>query len=99
MRSITFLALLLTLLLSAFAAPALAADETINDDVLYDQVRLKIANDRAIGGEKIEVFVKDGNVEITGKVRTEKNRERAEKVVKKVKGVKTVVNKLQVSPV
>lgn len=99
MRSITFLALLLALLLSAFASPAPAADETINDDVLYDQVRLKIANDRAIGGEKIEVFVKDGNVEITGKVRTEKNRERAEKVVRKVKGVKTVVNKLQVSPV
>jgi hyperosmotically inducible periplasmic protein len=78
--------------------PAFAANAT-DDDTLYDQVRIRIANDREIGGGRIDVAVKDGVVELTGKVKTAKQKDRAEKLTKKVKGVKTVVNRIQVSPV
>jgi osmotically-inducible protein OsmY len=88
-----FAVVFLCLLLMVF--PAFGAD----DDTLYDQVRIRIANDREIGGGRIDVVVKDGVVELTGKVKTEKQKDRAEKLTKKVKGVKNVVNKIQVSPV
>ena len=87
----------LPILLLLFA-PAVAADP-VSDDVLYDKVRIQIANDREAGGGLIEVKVEQGVVELSGKVKTEKLRERAAKVAKKVKGVKSVVNKIQVSPV
>jgi osmotically-inducible protein OsmY len=78
--------------------PAFAADN-ISDDELFDSVRIRIANDREVGGERIEVKVEKGVVELTGKVKTEKQKDRAAKVAKRVKGVKDVINRIQVSPV
>lgn len=94
MRLLSVLLLCLLLVFGAFAA-----DPQVSDDTLYDQVRIRIANDREIGGGRIEVKVSEGVVELTGKVKTSKQKERAEKLTKKVKGVKDVVNRLQVSPV
>lgn len=91
------LSVLLLCLLFVFGA--IAADPHVSDDTLYDQVRIRIANDREIGGGRIEVKVSEGVVELTGKVKTSKQKERAEKLTKKVKGVKDVINRLQVSPV
>ncbi|MDZ4801739.1 MAG: BON domain-containing protein [Bryobacteraceae bacterium] len=90
-----FLSLLLLLLVTLF--PVAAKDE-LTDDHLYDRIRIQIANDREIGGNPIEVKVTNGNVELTGKVRTDKQKVRAEKVAKKVKGVKSVVNNIAISP-
>ena len=83
------------LLCFLLVVPVFGAD----DDTVYDQVRIRIANDREIGGGRIDVTVKDGVVELTGKVKTEKQKDRAEKLTMKVKGVKNVVNRIQVSPV
>ena len=77
----------------------LSAEEPVHDDVLYDQVRIKIANDRVVGGGNIQVNVTNGVVELSGTVKHEKQRTQAEKVAKKVKGVKNVENKLRVAPV
>lgn len=93
MRSLWVVLLSLLLLV-----PVFAADQTVSDDTLYDQVRIRIANDREIGGGRIEVSVKDAVVELTGKVKTEKQKDKAEKLTKKVKGVKSVVNRIQVAP-
>lgn len=93
MRHIQILCVLFALLVPAFAA------EKITDDSLIDKVRIQIANDREIGGDPINVDVKQGVVELTGKVRTDKHKVKAEKVAKKVKGVKSVINSLTVSPV
>ena len=76
----------------------LAADP-VTDEALYDQVRIKIANDRTIGGGNIQVKVTNGVVELTGTVKQDKQKQQAEKVAKKVKGVKSVENKLRVAPV
>lgn len=93
MRLFTALLMVLVLLL-----PAAAADK-VSDDEIYDQVRIRIANDRDIGGMKIDVKVTSGEVELIGTVRHERQRERAEKVAKKVKGVQRVVNNLKVAPI
>lgn len=76
-------------------APALAQKAT-SDDALVDQVRLQLTKDPAVNGGALSVDVKDGVVTIKGKVRTERARQKAEKLAKKVKGVKAVDNQLKV---
>ncbi len=70
----------------------------ITDDMLVDQVRVKIANDSEIGGQPIQVDVHNGMVVLTGKVSNDKFKAKAERIVKKVKGVTGVDNKLVISP-
>ncbi len=74
------------------------AQKHVSDDALIDQVRVKLANDTEVGGMKIEVEVHQGEVTLKGKVRTDKQRVKAEKLAKKVKGVAGVNNQLVVSP-
>lgn len=92
MRFLATIALLFILLI-----PAGFADQA-TDDALFDQVRIKLANDREVGGGKIEVHVTDGKVELTGRVKTEKIKQKAEKIAKSVKGIKSVDNRLTVGP-
>jgi osmotically-inducible protein OsmY len=68
------------------------------DDALVDQVRLQLTKDPAVNGGALAVDVKNGVVSIKGKVRTERARQKAEKLAKKVKGVKSVDNQLVVDP-
>lgn len=70
----------------------------ITDDVIVDQVRVKIADDSEIGGQPIQVDAHNGVVVLTGKVSSEKFKAKAEKVAKKVKGVTGVENKLVIGP-
>jgi len=92
-----FILMAVTLLL--FFAVALVGADPVNDEALYDNVRIKIANDRTVGGGNIQVKVTNGVVELSGTVKQEKQKQQAEKLAKKVKGVKSVENKLRVSPV
>jgi hyperosmotically inducible periplasmic protein len=89
------LSLVITLLL---AVVALAAPPT-PDDEIYDRVRILLTNDNTVKGGAIEVKVTKGVVELGGTVRLEKQRTKAEKLAKKVKGVQKVVNNLKVAPV
>ncbi len=72
--------------------------QKVPDDLIYDQVRRRLASDPDVKGAMIEVQVKDGAVSLAGKVKTDKARQRAEKLARKVKGVKSVTNNLVVSP-
>jgi osmotically-inducible protein OsmY len=89
--------LILALFVLLCAAGAVAAPE-ISDDEIYDQVRLRLAGDIDIKSSSIEVLVKQRVVTLRGKVRTDKAKERATKVTKKVKGVKSVDNQLEIDP-
>lgn len=82
---------------AVLAAPALPAGP-VSDDELYDKVRIVLANDSGVKGGAIEVKVAQGTVELNGHVRTEKQKAKAEKTAKKVKGVQKVVNNLKVTP-
>ena len=75
---------------------SLLAQGTPADDRIYDEVRRKLALDRDVGGGVYEVTVKNGAVLLRGRVRTEKMKEKAEKIVRKVKGVISVTNQLEV---
>ncbi len=91
-----FLSLLLVF--SLVLTPLLAQKKPVTDDIINDQVRVKLASDSEIGGMAIDVDVHQGVVTLKGKVRTDKMRSKAEKVAKKVKGVTSVNNQLAVSP-
>lgn len=84
------------LLALVLAVCSLIAQGTPADDRIYDQVRMKLAADRDVNGGGIEVEVKNGVVTLQGKVHKEKQKQRAEHVAKKVKGVSSVVNNLKV---
>ena len=66
-----------------------------DDDAIYDQVNRKLNNDVDVHG-KVKIEVKNSVVTLTGTVSSEKIRAKAEKITKKVPGVKEVVNKVQI---
>jgi len=79
------------------AAACLAADKPASDDVIYDQVRIKLSGDAVAKGGGFNVDVKQGVVTITGVAETERQKDRAGKLARKVKGVTQVVNNLTVA--
>jgi osmotically-inducible protein OsmY len=84
------------LVILALAAGVWAAEKHFSDDQLYDLVRRKLADDAVVKGGALEVEVKDGVVTLKGKVEFVKQREKAEKLARKVSGVKQVDNQLVV---
>ena len=93
---IRWLALLMALVLCM--AALLAQKGPKGDGEIHDQVLIRLAGDQDVKGTGIEVDVKEGVVTLTGKVESDKVRSKAEKLAKKVKGVKSVVNQLTVGP-
>jgi osmotically-inducible protein OsmY len=89
------LALGLVLLLTPLLAQK---QKQITDDTVRDQVMVKLANDPDVGGMPIDVDVKQGIATLKGKVRSDKQKTKAEKLAKKVKGVTGVTNQLVISP-
>ncbi len=80
------------------AGVCLAADKTVSDDAIYDNVRIRLASDRDVkgGGADLKVDVKQGVVTLAGSVETQRQKDKAAKLAKKVKGVKQVINNLEV---
>lgn len=92
------LSVVLVLSLLTLGAAPLGAAGKVSDDKLYDAVKLKLAMDTQVKGGGFTLDVKDGVVTIEGKVQAPKQKDRAERLTKKVKGVVKVVNKLVVEP-
>jgi osmotically-inducible protein OsmY len=59
-------------------------------------VRQKLAADQVVKGGAIDVDVKDGVVTLKGKVQEPKQKAKADKLAKKVRGVKSVVNDITI---
>jgi hyperosmotically inducible protein len=83
------------LILAALLVPLLAAQDKQSDDRIYDEVRRRLANDAEVKGAALDVTVTKGAVTLRGQVHTEKAREKAAAIAKKVKGVTTVDNQLK----
>jgi len=95
------LSLILAVFLTVPALVALPAQtpapvKHTDDDRIYDEVRRKLANDLDVKGAGIDVAVKNGAVTLSGKVHTERGKEKADKLTKKIKGVSSVQNNLVV---
>jgi osmotically-inducible protein OsmY len=78
------------------AAPVFADKRPVTDDSIYDQILLKLAGDREVGGAGITVEIHNGAVTLKGKVQHDKQKAKAERLTKKVKGVTSVNNQLVV---
>jgi osmotically-inducible protein OsmY len=78
--------------------PVLPAAKPVSDDFIIDTVRQKLASDDVVKGGAIDVEVKDGVCTLKGKVEETKQKDRAEKIAKKVSGVKSVINRIEISP-
>jgi osmotically-inducible protein OsmY len=89
MRTLSMLLILFLLV------PLLVAQGNPSDDRIYDEVRRRLANDIEVRGAGLDVVVKEGAVTLRGRVRDDKAKEKAEKIVKKVKGVVSVKNELK----
>lgn len=83
--------------LVALAVPLLG-QKKVDDGVITDRVRQKLFSDADIKGHTVEVESKQGVVTLSGTVETERAKTKAEKLTKKVQGVKKVVNNLRVVP-
>jgi hyperosmotically inducible protein len=84
-------------MLVALASPAAAATKPVSDDYLVDSIRQKLAADPVVKGGAINVDVKDGAVVLSGTVEEDKQKVKAEKIAKKVTGVKTVKNDIKIA--
>lgn len=91
-----FLAAFLALFLLTGACLSAADKKAVTDDAIYDNVINKLASDPVVKGGGLKVDVKNGVVTLTGPVSNERQKDKAAKVTKKVKGVKEVVNNLTV---
>lgn len=83
------------LLAAALLTSAQTPTPDTQDAVLRDQVSLALTLDRDVLGGGIQVTVSSGAVVLKGNVRTEKARDKATKLARKVKGVKSVDNQLK----
>lgn len=84
------------LLLTVFNL-VLAAAKPVSDDFLIDTIRQKLAADPVVKGGAIEVIAKDGAITLRGTVEEDRQKNKAEKIAKKVSGVKSVVNEIKLA--
>lgn len=71
-----------------------ADKKVVSDDSLHDLVMRKLADDADVKGGALDIDVKDGVVTLRGKLESQKQIQKAEKLAKKVNGVKKVVNEI-----
>jgi hyperosmotically inducible protein len=86
--------------LTLLASVCLAADKPtakpVDDNLISDQVRIKLSGDALVGKISVTVDCVQGVVTLSGVVESSKQKDRAASLTKKVKGVKQVVNNLVV---
>ena len=73
------------------------ADKPMSDDLIYDNVKRRLAEDSDVKGGGLDIDVKQGVVTLRGKLETQRQIDKASKIAKKVNGVKKVVNEIQLS--
>jgi hyperosmotically inducible protein len=75
------------------AGAALAAQPP-TDGAINDNVRIKLSGDAEVKGGALKVDVQKGVVTISGTLDTQRQKDKATRLAKKVKGVKQVINNI-----
>jgi osmotically-inducible protein OsmY len=70
--------------------------ESMDDSVVTSSVKTQLATDKIATLTRVEVETNNGTVYLTGQVRTAEERSHIGSLARQVKGVKQVVNNLQV---
>lgn len=85
--------------MTADVAPTPDAERaSFSDAAITASVKTKLLADTSVGGLKIDVDTRDGVVTLTGKVKSQSERDQALRIARESDGVKTVDDKLTVSP-
>jgi osmotically-inducible protein OsmY len=98
MRVSKAISLLLVILLAASCRSMTgeSAGQNIDDATITAQVKAKLAAEKASNLTRVSVATADGTVSLSGIVPTPADRARAEEITRQVKGVRAVINGLQV---
>ena len=83
-------------ILFLLAGVCLAADKPISDDLIVDQVRIKLSADAEVKGGALVVDSKQGVVSLSGAVESQRQKDKAARLAKKIKGVKQVINNIEI---
>ena len=70
------------------------AAEALSDGALTTKIKSKMALDDGVGALNIDVDTVDGNVTLSGRVRSEEERQRAVALARETEGVKNVTDRL-----
>ena len=73
-----------------------SAGHNIDDSTITTQVKAKLSAERASNLTRVSVATADGTVSLSGIVPTVADRARAEEITRQVKGVRSVMNGLQI---
>lgn len=93
----TTFSLIAICLVIAGAAP-LEAKSELTDETISDKIDDELRFDRGVTSSKIDVHTSRGIVTLTGEVNNLLAKERAVRIAQTVKGVRTVVDRIEVNP-
>ena len=99
MRAFKMLTVTLALLFFMTGCQALTgqtAGESMDDSMITSSVKTQLASDKLVTLTRVEVETNNGIVYLTGQVQTAEQRSHIGSIASQVKGVKKVVNNLQV---
>ncbi len=72
------------------------AGETIDDTVLTSKIKAKLADEKLLNTTRVSVKTERGVVYLTGAVATSEERSKVVQIAKNVKGVREVVDHLEI---
>ncbi len=84
--------------MSMFLVPVSAQENKVTDQNITDRVQDELFYDQAVNHQKFDIETTDGIVTLSGEVNNLLEKERSEKIAETVKGVRSVVNTITVSP-
>jgi osmotically-inducible protein OsmY len=99
MRALKAISLLLVILVLAAGCRSMtgeSAGQNIDDSTITTEVKAKLSAERASNLTRVSVATANGSVSLTGIVPTVADRARAEEITRQVKGVRSVMNGLQI---
>jgi osmotically-inducible protein OsmY len=99
MRALKAISLLFVILVLAAGCRSMtgeSAGQNIDDSTITTEVKAKLSAERASNLTRVSVATANGSVSLTGIVPTVADRARAEEITRQVKGVRSVMNGLQI---
>jgi hyperosmotically inducible periplasmic protein len=95
-RTLVVLVAILAVMSGCRAMTGRSAGEVVDDASVTASVKSRLVADRAANLTRVDVDTTNGTVYLTGTVETSEQKSRAEQLAWRAKGVKSVVNNLQV---
>ena len=96
MRSLTVLVMVLTVLAGCQAMTGKSAGTNVDDASITANVKSRLVAEKASNLTRVDVDTNNGTVYLNGTVETAEHKAKAEQLAWQAKGVKSVVNNLQV---